>query len=112
MIGVVSHRVRKMVLSICPGIQNRLVVVPGAVRSSWKKEKAPDWKYRRLEVLQVGRVHPRKGQLELVKAVSILPKALREKISVRLIGPISKESYAVEIHNFAEDNQIDIVFAK
>jgi len=107
-IGVVSHRVRKMVLSICPGIQNRLEVVPGAVRSSWQKEKAPKWKYRRLEVLQVGRVHPRKGQLELVTAISYMPKALREKISVRLIGPISRESYAVEIHNFAEDNQIDL----
>ena len=39
-IGVVSQRIRKMVLSICPEIKNQLVVVPGAVRSSWQKEKA------------------------------------------------------------------------
>jgi glycosyltransferase involved in cell wall biosynthesis len=110
LIGVVSGPVREMVLGIFPEAADKLVQVPGAVRSCWQSEPvvsySADGTHR--EILQVGRVHPRKGQLNLVEAVGLLPANLRERIRVRLVGPVGKPAYARQIRELARDRNLPV----
>jgi glycosyltransferase involved in cell wall biosynthesis len=95
-IGCVSGPVRAAVSELAPDVADKLVMVPGAVRSSWSG--LPPVPRRNeggiREILQVGRIHPRKGQLMLVEAIALLPDALRESIRVRLVGPVGRKAYA------------------
>lgn len=52
-------------------------------------------------ILCVGRIHPRKGQLELLEAILDLPKQSKEKIRCKFIGPFTHASYTEKIRDFA-----------
>jgi len=110
-IGVVSGTVREMVKNFYPEVEDKLVKVPGAVRSKWqslppgsRQESGPT-----REILQVGRIHPRKGQLRLVEAVSLLPVEVRKHIVVRLIGPVGKSAYANRIKELSNSLNLPVV---
>lgn len=94
-VGVVSGEVERRVREIYGNLRLPFVRVPGAVRHVWREEPIPG-KERGdvLEVLQVGRIHPRKGQHVLLEAVASLPDGLRRKVRVRLIGPDGNRRYA------------------
>lgn len=93
-IGCVSGPVMELVRRLAPETGKRLVRVPGAVRSAWS-ELPPRRREERAvgDILHVGRIHPRKGQLELVEAVGRLPASIRETVRVRLIGPTGRPAY-------------------
>jgi len=98
-IGIVSNSVRQEFLEHYPEAASKIVMVPGAVRSSWA-ETGPEVisKDRGIrEILQVGRIDPRKGQMTLVKAIELLPADLVESIRVRMIGSIGRKAYAQSI---------------
>lgn len=102
-VGCVSGPVRQMVLDLAPGAAGRIVMVPGAVRSAWRDlPPVPRRKRDVAEILHVGRIHPRKGQLELVEAAGRLPEALRRTIRVRLIGPVGRPRYLARIRERAD----------
>jgi phosphatidylinositol alpha-1,6-mannosyltransferase len=109
-IGVVSVGVRELLLAVCPEVEERVVCVPGAVRSAWnglpvpEREDAPS----RVEVLQVGRLHPRKGQDVLVEAVAQLPDPLRRDIRVRLIGPAGKAPYLEHVRTRIQERELPV----
>lgn len=97
-IGVVSSAVREAVLAIDGSLAAKLVMVPGAVRSAWSAAvHAPKAAHRshRL-ILQVGRLHPRKGQTVFVDALHRLAD-FKDRIHVQLIGPPGKRVYEAEV---------------
>jgi glycosyltransferase involved in cell wall biosynthesis len=98
-VGYVSGPVKELVMALAPEVEDRLVAVPGAVRSNWQALPAVPRSsgLPHPEILQVGRIHPRKGQLELVEALGCLPETLKAGIRLRLIGPVSKEDYRARI---------------
>jgi phosphatidylinositol alpha-1,6-mannosyltransferase len=53
-----------------------------------------------ITILCVGRIHPRKGQLELLEAIYNLPKQSKLKILCKFIGPFTHSSYAVKVRNY------------
>jgi phosphatidylinositol alpha-1,6-mannosyltransferase len=107
-VGVVSKAVRQMLLATYPGIGRKVVIVPGAVGQAWQGEEAGFTDRREGEVLQVGRIHPRKGQLSLLKALSKLPEELTRTLQVRFIGPVGRRSYANELAGFAGKLSFDV----
>jgi glycosyltransferase involved in cell wall biosynthesis len=107
-VGVVSKAVRLMLLATYPGIGRKVVIVPGAVGQAWQGEEAGFTDRREGEVLQVGRIHPRKGQLSLLKALSKLPEELTRALQVRFIGPVGRRSYANELAGFAGKLSFDV----
>ncbi len=111
-VGAVSQRVRASISKICPEITKDIVCVPGAVRHAW--QILPPVRDRHLldsrQILQVGRVHPRKGQLVLVEAVGRLPASLREKAEVRLVGPEVKSAYRDKIASRAGELGVKVLF--
>ena len=96
-IGVVSQAVRSRLLEVAPEGKTLTGLIPGAVRSAWrclpgaKAEKAVPGDF---EILQVGRISPRKGQLHLLEAVARMPEKWRRRIHLRIVGPAGKGAYA------------------
>jgi phosphatidyl-myo-inositol dimannoside synthase len=94
-VGVVSAAVGALLEASAPGMSGGWLAVPGAVRRDWQglppveRERDPEV----LEVLQVGRISPRKGQQQLIAAVALLPEPLRQRVRVRLVGPTGKAGY-------------------
>lgn len=99
LVGVISGTVGHMAQRLCPGLEP--VLVPGAVRRDWRELPVPE---RRdcpdpVRVIQVGRVHPRKGQHILLEAVARLPGNLRGQLQIRLLGPLVRPAYADRLRN-------------
>ncbi|MEX0322218.1 MAG: glycosyltransferase family 4 protein [Puniceicoccaceae bacterium] len=111
-VGAVSQRVRASISKVCPEITADIVCVPGAVRHAW--QILPPVRERNnldnRQIIQVGRVHPRKGQDVLVEAVGRLPSPLKESVEVRFIGPVVKSAYRDRISSRAGELGIKVVF--
>ena len=56
----------------------------------------------RVRILCVGRIHPRKGQLELLQAVATLPTDLRSRVEVVFVGQLVKDAYHKTVMEVAE----------
>ncbi|MCS7063682.1 MAG: glycosyltransferase family 4 protein [Methylacidiphilales bacterium] len=59
-------------------------------------------------ILSVARLDPRKGQLEAIKAMALLPSAIKYRITYRMIGRGSR-SYRKKIFSLARRNKIRCV---
>ncbi|MFO7724655.1 MAG: glycosyltransferase family 4 protein [Oceanipulchritudo sp.] len=96
-VGVVSKAVRSRLLEVAPEAEPLAELVPGAVRSAWLDLPAPEPSRESgetFEILQVGRISPRKGQLHLLETIARLPGTRRRQIHLRIIGPAGKAAYA------------------
>lgn len=109
-IGVVSGAVEKSVMACCPEVEPVLVRVPGAVRSCWTALPPLDRPAHGgpVEILQVGRFHPRKGQLQLVDALNCLPRESLSRIRVRLIGPAGRPGYMQAVEKRIRECQLPV----
>jgi len=81
-----------------PGMEDRLVVAPGApsIRtdqngSEGRASGDP------VTILTVGRIHPRKGQLETLEALGRLPVEDQRRIRYRIVGPVVRRGYRAKI---------------
>lgn len=109
-IGVVSQEVEQLFRKAFPEFQGPIDRVPGAVRQAWRDllPNGPNLSPRRT-LLQVGRIHPRKGQAFLVEAAALLPEFLRRNLRVRLVGPVSNGAYLQEILKMAGSSGIELI---
>ncbi|MFP4541747.1 MAG: glycosyltransferase family 4 protein [Opitutales bacterium] len=97
-VGVVSRAVAARLEAVTGFPAARCTLVPGAVpraleiHLSGPLTPSPPAE-KRLTVLTVGRIHPRKGQLEVVEALGALPEPMRAAVRYRLVGPIGRPAY-------------------
>lgn len=101
-VHVLSHANRKLLETRLPGIDVPIIVSPGA--PSWRcdeKEKPPSSPGGIVTILTVGRIHPRKGQLEALSALSRLPTADQKRIRYRIVGPSVRSRYREKILRLA-----------
>ena len=63
-----------------------------------------------ITLLCVGRIHPRKGQLELVRAINSLDKETQKKLVCRIVGPTIDASYYKKLENLASQSVCKIIF--
>ena len=80
----------KKKLKVIRGAPSRVVEVKGSTAFK-KKDKS------KLVLLCVGRIHPRKGQLELIEAVSKLPEDIISNLNLIFVGPVVSKSYFSKI---------------
>ena len=79
---------KKNLKTLCPKLEKRILRIPGAParRVIPEKEnlngKENSANFSRLVLLCVGRVHPRKGQLELIQAIGKLNSRSQKKASL------------------------------
>ena len=90
----------KNCVKLFPSTKAKLKVIRGAPSRVVKLERYNCLKndsLPNLVLLCVGRIHPRKGQYELIKAASALPQKIASKLEIVFVGPIGNQSYFSEI---------------
>jgi phosphatidylinositol alpha-1,6-mannosyltransferase len=94
-ISVVSAFARDLFQRTFPESADKVVLTPGALRTDLAVDKPVVSKTRRkLVVLTVARINPRKGQREVIAALAALPDTLRDRVEYWLVGGHNKENYA------------------
>ena len=90
----------KNCVKLFPSTKEKLKVIRGAPSRVVKLERHNCLKndsLPNLVLLCVGRIHPRKGQYELIKAASALPQEIASKLEIVFVGPIGNQSYFSKI---------------
>jgi glycosyltransferase involved in cell wall biosynthesis len=96
-ISVVSAFARDLLHRIFPEAAGKVVLTPGALRTDLVIEPGPATHRRKLVVLTVARINPRKGQREIIAALSALPDHLRDRVEYWLVGAHDKEGYGAAL---------------
>lgn len=117
-IHVLSNFNQRKVIQRFPFLQHldRVVRKAGGVPRGLAKRHehcdpiSPKSLHRPITILCVGRIHPRKGQLELLEAIHHLPKQNKQNILCKFIGPFTHSSYAEKVSNFARSVACQVDF--
>lgn len=110
-IHLLSEANRALLLSRYPETEQAIRVAPGAP-SSWISGHNPRREGtehpEHFTILTVGRIHPRKGQLETLAALARLPHSLQKKIRYRIVGPVVRRKYCRQIESLARKTPISL----
>jgi len=101
-ISVLSQFTHDLLLARFPEAAGKTVITPGALRSDFAAvHPAPPARRPKTIILTVGRLHPRKGQMMVLAALSALPPAVRAGIEYWLVGSTSKTRYEATLRTAA-----------
>jgi phosphatidylinositol alpha-1,6-mannosyltransferase len=112
-VGVVSRHTRQLLDEFFPGLAEKVVLIPGALRSDFlgvdpaTRTASPGG---RTIILTVARLHPRKGQLRVIEALKALPAGQKAEIEYWLVGGHSKEGYETALRTAAESAGFPVRF--
>ena len=110
-IMVLSEWVREELGSRYPHLRTKTVVAAGAPRTSLMHPiSAPVRPRGRLVILCVGRIHPRKGQAALLRALARLDDETARDLCVEFVGPVIDRAYARELRRMAKDSAAEVRF--
>jgi phosphatidylinositol alpha-1,6-mannosyltransferase len=106
-IHLLSRHNQKALIKLCPELEGQIVIEGGAPASyvvpTEKIAKVYKPIANGLVLLCVGRIHPRKGQLELLQAVEQLPDSIKDKVTCRFAGPSNHNAYAKRLGDFSKN---------
>ena len=126
-IGTLTQYTRDLLCRHFPEATDKVCLTPGAVRSSSVPQSAAGERTRseRVRILTVGRLHPRKGQLQTLQALRALPAATRAQIEYWIVGRATRADYALELrqaaaaadfpvhfHDDLDDGQVEDAYAR
>lgn len=115
-VTVLTAYTENLLLERFPAAASKIIRTPGALRSGFDAHPAaiisphvaaPD---RRLVVLTVGRLHPRKGQLETLAALKALPPEQRARVEYRLAGTANRPDYERLLRASAAEADFPVTF--
>lgn len=112
-IGIVSNYTKKILLKYYPGIEEKIIITPGALKSNFlinKQEMHNFQANKKIIILTVGRIHPRKGQLLILEAIEKLSITLQAKIKYLIVGPIVDNKYYKLLQKKAKTINVSIDF--
>ncbi len=93
-VSTLSTYTQELLLTHFPGAAEKITLTPGALRSDFAvvapRERASREK---VVVLTVGRLHPRKGQLQTLEALQALSPDVRSRLEYWVVGGQSKGGY-------------------
>ena len=93
-VSVVSAFARDLFIRYFPESTAKIALTPGALRTDLLFDSSPAARTgNRIVILTVARINPRKGQLQVIAALKMLPAEQRSVIEYRLVGAHSKENY-------------------
>ena len=112
-IHVLSHFNRGELLKFCPQVGEQIRLIPGAPASGLlrlKSEKKCKGNRKDFHILCVGRIHPRKGQDQLLIGLKKLPLNLQSTIVVHFAGPETKAKYFQKVRKLGNEFQGEVIF--
>jgi glycosyltransferase involved in cell wall biosynthesis len=97
-VSVVSDYARNLFAQKFPAAATKVVLTPGALRTDLTPAHSTEPEFSaklktRVIILTVARINPRKGQLQVIKAIKALPPEQRVLVEYWLVGSHSKEGY-------------------
>ena len=104
-VHVLSKFNRDQCGKFCDHLKSKIRLIPGAPSSVAINEKLTTINPKKSDLRQilcVGRIHPRKGQLELLQALNLIPVDLQKNIRMIFAGPVKKPSYQKKLENLAD----------
>jgi phosphatidyl-myo-inositol dimannoside synthase len=112
-VGVVSQHARTLLETFFPKAAGKTVLTHGALRTDLsipasRPPTAPG--DRKIVVLTVARLHPRKGQLHLLRALQALSPELKSQIEYWLVGAHSKGGYEQTLRAAADRAGLPVKF--
>ena len=101
-ISTLSNYTQELLLSHFPEAADKIFLTPGALRSDFAVvPPRPATPKKKIVVLTVGRLHPRKGQLFTLQALQMLPPADRARVEYWIVGSQSKGTYEATLRHAA-----------
>ncbi len=106
-VSVVSQHARQLLERYFPNATKKVVLTSGALRADFQATPpAPVLEIdcpleRKIVILTVARLHPRKGQLRVLEALAALPTAQKSRLEYWLVGSHSKEGYETALRDAA-----------
>ena len=111
-IHVLSDFNRRALLEIFPELEEKILLLPGApARELAGRAKRPEnHGKKRLSILCVGRLHPRKGQDRLLLALGSLPSSALQRIECLFVGPVVDRKFMEEVRRKADQVPCPVSF--
>lgn len=110
-ISAPSEYTHQLITRHFPVAKRKTFLTPGALRSDFIETEPRESKTaKRVRILTVGRLHPRKGQAHILEALSALPRHLRRQISFWIVGAGSKYGYEARLRQMSEGVDFQVRF--
>lgn len=113
-VSTLTQYTRDLLCARFPEAANKACLTPGALRAEFIQglSSAPRSTSdpSRIIILTVGRLHPRKGQLQTLRALQALPAALHPRIEYHLAGTGGKGNYEATLRTAARQVGFPVVF--
>jgi phosphatidyl-myo-inositol dimannoside synthase len=100
-------------LRLFPLTKKKLKLIRGAPSKVVEAKKSMPFKKKdkaKLVLLCVGRIHPRKGQLELIQATSKLPEDIVSDLTLIFVGPIVSKPYFSKLKKESQNFRGEVEF--
>lgn len=93
-VSTLSNYTQELLLDHFPEAAEKIYLTPGALRSDFAVvPPKPESGQKKIVILTVGRLHPRKGQLLTLQALQMLPSDVRARLEYWIVGGQSKGNY-------------------
>lgn len=89
-------------------VENHYTIYNGISVDAYYSDREP-FKNEKVHILSSGRIMPGKGQIDLLRALAILPADIKGKIKVDIIGNVEDNDYYQILLTIKEDNNLDFV---
>ena len=112
-IHVLSKFNERNLIGIFPSTKEVIRRIPGAPAtgvSPQKQDPENQNKSKTIQIVCVGRIHPRKGQNQILFALSKLPEETQKKLHLRFVGPIKNPKYLSHIQNLSGEFSGKVTF--
>lgn len=112
-IHVLSQHNRRKLLEFCPTVENKIRLIPGAPGShiiSTSPLLEDSANKNKIQILCVGRIHPRKGQDQILLALNTLPFEEQKKLVVHFAGPKTKTKFFRNLLQISKKFAGEIIF--
>jgi glycosyltransferase involved in cell wall biosynthesis len=103
-VSTLTNYTQELLLSHFPAAAEKIFLTPGALRSDFAVvPPKPDTPRKKIVILTVGRLHPRKGQLLTLQALQMLAPAVRARLEYWVVGGQSKGNYEAHLRTAAAE---------
>jgi len=110
-ISVPSRFSRDLLIKKFPFTKEKIVITHGALRAEFPKPSPPkNENGGTLRILTVGRLHPRKGQDRLIRALGLIPRELKSGIKLGIVGSGNKFGFGDRLRALAESADFKVEF--
>ncbi len=117
-VSTLTHYTQELLCTHFPEAAPKIFLTPGALRADFTAPAAPAARRPaavtrpadKIVVLTVGRLHPRKGQLQTLQALQGLPAAQRARLEYWLVAGESKGNYEQTLQAAAAQADFPVKF--